>query len=362
MDLSKLRICFLAGTLGQGGAERQLFYILRALRQSGAVPRLLCLGQNEFWEDRIKNLGVPVTCVGQAKSKLKRLFRIMTELRKHLPQVFQSQHFYTSAYVGAAARLLRLCGIGALRSNGLMEVQDSGPIGGWLSLHAPQIIAANSRPAIQYAVEHGVRPERFYFLPNVVDTEQLKPAARRSEDTVRLIAVGSLLQCKRFDRFLSILARLRGEVNRQVTGVIVGAGPLRAQLEKQAEALGLLPSAVEFRGTVSDMAPVYAEADISVLTSEYEGTPNVLLEAMASGLPVVATKVGGVPEIVRQGENGFMVEPGDEASLCAALVGLINDSQMRMQMGRNARAYVEANHSVNRLPAILSGLYRLALS
>jgi glycosyltransferase involved in cell wall biosynthesis len=190
----------------------------------------------------------------------------------------------------------------------------------------------------------------------------LKPAARRNEDTVRLIAVGSLLQCKRFDRFLSIVARLRREVNRKVTGVIVGAGPLRAQLEKQAEALGLLPSAVEFRGSVSDVAPVYQEADICVLTSEYEGTPNVLLEAMASGLPVVATKVGGVPEIVRQGENGFMVEPGDEASLCAALVCLINDSQMRMQMGRNARAYAEANHCLDRLPTMLHGLYRLALS
>jgi glycosyltransferase involved in cell wall biosynthesis len=362
MDLSKLKISFLAGTLGQGGAERQLFYILQGLRQGGADLRVLSLSQNECWEERIKNLGVPITCVGQPKSKLRRLLRIITELRKHPPQIFQSQHFYTSAYVGAAARLLGLCGIGALRSNGLTEVQGSGPIGGWLSLHTPRIMAANSQAAIRYATERGVRPEHLYFLPNVVDTEQWKPAACRSEDTVRLIAVGSLVQCKRFDRFLSALSRLRRELNIPVTGVIVGEGPLRAQLEEQAEALGLLPSAVEFKGSVSDMATVYAEADISVLTSDYEGTPNVLLEAMASGLPVVATEVGGVPEIVRQGVNGFMTPRGDEQGMCAALVRLINDSQLRMQMGRDARAYVEVNHSLSSLPTMLQGLYRLALS
>jgi glycosyltransferase involved in cell wall biosynthesis len=223
------------------------------------------------------------------------------------------------------------------------------------------VIAANSQAAIRYATEHGVRPERLYFLPNVVDTKQMKPVARRGEHPVRLITVGSLIQCKRFDRFLSILARLRSEVDRPVSGVIIGAGPLREQLEKQAGALGLLPSTLQFRGSVSDVASVYQEADICVLTSDYEGTPNVLLEAMASGLPVVATKVGGVPEIVRQGKNGFVVEPGDETSLCAALVRLINDSRLRMQMGRDARAYVEANHSLDRLPIMLHGLYRLAL-
>jgi len=142
--LSQLRICFLAGTLGQGGAERQLFYSLRALRQCGAVPRVLCLAQNEFWEERIRNLGVPVTCVGQMQSKLKRLFRILVELRKQPPKIFQSQHFYTNAYVAAGARALRLCGIGALRCDGLSEVQESGLIGGWLSLHTPRVIVANS--------------------------------------------------------------------------------------------------------------------------------------------------------------------------------------------------------------------------
>ncbi|MGO8697821.1 MAG: glycosyltransferase family 4 protein [Limisphaerales bacterium] len=361
-DLSHIRICFLAGTLSQGGAERQLFFILRALRQSGAAPVLLCLTQGEFWENPIKNLGVQVTFVGQPKRKLMRLFRIMSELRKHPFQIVQSQHCYTSAYVGAAARLLGLRGIGALRTDGFTEVQGNGLIGGWLTLHAPTVIAANSRAAIQYAMENGVDLARLFFLKNVVDTEQWKTSSAHAENSIHLITVGRLVQQKRLDLFLSMLARLRKTTNRDVKGTIVGVGPLKEPLQKQAEALGLVPSAVEFRGAVSDMAPLYREADICVLTSDYEGTPNVLLEAMASGLPVVATKVGGVPEILQQGENGFMVPPGDEESLYAALARLISDSQQRTQMGKNARAYVEQNHSVDGLPATLTGLYRLACS
>jgi len=361
-ELLGLKICFLAASLGQGGAERQLFYSLQALRRSGALPRLLCLGHGEFWEERIKNLGVPVIFAGQAKSKLGRLFQIMVELRKDPPAIFHSQHFYTSAYVGVAGRLLRLPAIGSLRSNGIMDVQDSGPIGGWLSLHFPKLITANSHAAMRYALERGIAPGRLHFLPNIVDTEKFKPTACRSDSSVRLIIIGSLIQCKRFDRFLSVLARLRKEMKQRITGLIVGAGPLKAQLERQAQALGLLPSAVEFSGSVPDVAVLYQTADICVLTSDFEGTPNVLLEAMASGLAVVATKIGGVPDIVRQGENGFVVEPGNEEDLCAALASLINNSQLRSEMGQKGRDYVEANHSLKRLPGMLGDLYQLALS
>jgi len=132
-------------------------------------------------------------------------------------------------------------------------------------------------------------------------------------------------------------------------------------LENQARGLGLYPDIVQFRGGVSEIRSVYQEAAICVLTSDFEGTPNALLEAMSSGLPVVATKVGGVPGIVRHGQTGFLLEPDDLDGLVAALVELVKNSQLRADIGRRARAYVEENHSLDRLPAYLSGLYDLAL-
>ncbi len=155
-SISNLKLCFLAGTLEHGGAERQLFYILQALCQAGNTPRLLSLDRGEFWEKMIKDLGVSITWVGDQPSRLKRLLRVFKEVRKDPPDVLQSQHFFANAYAGVAARLFHASGIGAMRNNGLTEVIESGFLGGWLNLHCPGTIAANSQMAIKYAAARGV--------------------------------------------------------------------------------------------------------------------------------------------------------------------------------------------------------------
>jgi glycosyltransferase involved in cell wall biosynthesis len=364
-DLSKLKICFLAGTLEHGGAERQLFYILQALRQAGASLRLLSLDRGEFWEETIKALGVSVTWVGDQPSRLKRLFRVVKEARKDPPDVLQSQHFFANAYVGMTARLLQMTGIGAMRNDGRSEVAESGLLGGRLNLRLPKIMAANSQVAIQYAISRGVPPSRLYFLPNVVDAERFKPGDRVADGPFVLIAVGRVAKQKRLDRFISLLGCLRRDFKLDVKGWIVGPARedegLKTQLETQAGNLGLLPDHLQFRGGVADMTSVYHEAAVCVLTSDFEGTPNVLLEAMASGLPVVATRVGGVPGIVRHGQTGFLFAPDDFDGLAAALAELVRNPRLRTEMGRRARTYVEENHSLHRLPVYLSELYQMAL-
>src|SRR6267154_901771 len=132
-NLSKLKLCFLAGTLEHGGAERQLFYILQALCQAGANPRLLSMDQGEFWEEKIKALGVSVTCIGERGSRLARLFRLLKETWKERPDVLQSQHFFANAYVSLCACLSGSTGIGAMRSDGRNEASDCGLMGGWLN-------------------------------------------------------------------------------------------------------------------------------------------------------------------------------------------------------------------------------------
>ncbi len=363
-SISNLKLCFLAGTLEHGGAERQLFYILQALCQAGNTPRLLSLDRGEFWEKMIKDLGVSITWVGDQPSRLKRLLRVFKEVRKDPPDVLQSQHFFANAYAGVAARLFHASGIGAMRNNGLTEVIESGFLGGWLNLHCPGTIAANSQIAIKYAAARGVPASRLYFLPNVVDTERFQPPSALSQNPFTLIAVGRLVKQKRLDRFVTILGRLRMDYGLKVRGLIVGPGcqneDLRPELENQARRLGLFPGIVEFRGGVSDTRSLYREAAVCVLTSEYEGTPNVLLEAMASGLPVVAANVGGVPQIVQDGQTGFLLESWDIDGFVAALARLARSPELRTEMGRRARAFVEENHSLHRLPAYLAGLYQMA--
>ncbi|HEY8187117.1 MAG TPA: glycosyltransferase family 4 protein [Pyrinomonadaceae bacterium] len=362
LKLENLKICFIAGTLGQGGAERQLYYILRALRQSGASLRVLSLTRGEFWEQKIRELGIQVTCVGQRGSRLLRLSRIVAALREQPPDVLQSQHFYTNLYAVAAARALGLREVGAIRCDGTSEVRDNGVLAGYLSLRAPRVIAVNSRAAIRNAIKLGAQARRLCLLPNVVDVDQFKFVSRRERDTIRLLAVGRLVEQKKLDLFLNTVASLRQRSRKAIRASIFGDGPYRPQLERQANELGLLPDVVEFRGIVPDMVPIYNESDILVLTSDWEGTPNVVLEAMASGLAVVARRIGGVPEIIRHGQTGFLVDPTDEVALANSLLTLVNDSTLRTKMGQRAAEHVSANYSPRQLPSLLTEIYSGVLS
>ncbi len=355
------RITFIAGTLGQGGAERQLYYILRTLREHTVHLRLLCLTSGEFWEKLIREAEISVTWIGQSGSRLVRLLRLVRELREERPDVLQSQHFYTNLYAVAAARILGLKEIGAIRNDVTSEVADT--VFGKLCLKGPNTVAANSRAAIGTAIALGVARERCYFLPNVVDTSRFHPAPmRRAGESVRLLAVGRLVRQKRIDRLLHVLAVIRARTKVSFQAEIIGGGSERRALEAQAAALGLLPSIVNFRGTCADLLPEYHRADILVLSSDWEGTPNVILEAMASGLAVVATPVGGVPEIVHDGETGFLAHSPTDEELTKKLVNLIEDPPLRQRIGSQARSFVEQHHSVRRLPHFLEGLYKMVQS
>lgn len=365
-ELKGLRVCFVAGTLGQGGAERQLYYMLNALKEHGAIPRVLSLTTGEYWEDRIKALGIPVTWVGRSHLRLRRLRAIIEELRREPADILQSQHFYTNIYVVAAARFLGVCEIGALRSDAVNEVgANSGPLG-WLSLRAPRAIAANSQQAIENAVGLGMPRSRLKFLPNVVDTAHFTPDQKRCQDVdvdvVRVLTIGRVAPAKRFDRFLRVIAAVRQGSACQVRGILVGDGPGRASLEDEASNIGLFPEGIEFHGLKADVADFYQNSDVFLLTSDWEGTPNVVLEAMASGLPVVATRVGGVSALIRHGETGYLVDSGDEASLASALTELVHDREKRIAFGCRAREFVEQHYALPALAKDLRQLYDGILS
>jgi glycosyltransferase involved in cell wall biosynthesis len=364
-DLAQVSVCFVAGTLGQGGAERQLFYMLKALKSAGARVSLACLTRGEFWEQPIRDLDVPVTWAGERGSRLMRLRRLVQIVKAERPRIVQSAHFYTNLYATLAARAAGARDIGAVRNDVTSEVRANGHLLGRWSLRAPRVIAANSALGVRNACRLGVPAPRCFLLPNVVDTERFRRAARNGEGhrgPVRLLAVGRLVEQKRMDRFLRLLAQLRTNASVPVTGVIAGQGPLRESLERQAEGLGLRPDGVTFLGAVADLVPCYHAADLLVLASDWEGTPNVVLEAAACGLPAVVTDAGGAADVVREGETGFVRHPEDEAGLAEAARRLVEDAALRQRLGGAARAFIESRHSEKRLPEWLAALYEKALA
>ena len=354
--LRGLRVCFVAGTLGQGGAERQLYYMLKSLVEAGAQVRLLSLTQGEFYQEPIQKLGVSVIWIGQSGNKLVRLARLMRELKRSPVDILQSQHFHANVYVALAGRCLRIPHLGAMRSTGSNEVAMTGRLLGPWCLRWPKAIAANSQVAIQYATAQGISSARLHHLPNALDTSVFHPVDRPERTPVRVVAVGRLGPEKRFDRFLRTLAAVRRMGQMSLEGVLVGNGPLRAELEAKCDELGLRGS-VQFLGAVSDMMTVYPRADVLMLTSDWEGTPNVLLEAMATGLPVLATCVGGVPQVVRDNSTGFLVDVADEDRLAVRLRELVESHVLRARMGAAGIQFVEQHYSLASLPTALAALY-----
>jgi glycosyltransferase involved in cell wall biosynthesis len=361
--LRGLRVCFLAGTLGQGGAERQLFYNLKCLTECGAEVNLLCLTKGEYWEKPISNLGVAIHYVGGSSSRLGRLLQVFRVVRRLRPQVVQCQHFYTNIYGAVAGRFLGIPSIGAVRNDGFNELKSNGRFFGRLSVALPNWIAANSQRAIENLRSLRFDSQKFLLLSNVVDAEWFRPVAQlRSENEFVILGMGSLERRKRFDRLLAIAAELRSRINRNLRVVIAGDGRQRKEIETLAEQTRQKGANVELTGRVADPLPLFQRADVLLLTSDKEGTPNVIMEAMACGLPVVATNVGGVAALVKNGETGFLFEPGDTAGALVPLERLACEPALAAEIGQRARLFIEKHHSTSLLPEILAGLYEKVLS
>ena len=357
----KLKVCFLAGTLGRGGAERQLIYMLRALKSVGVSTRVMSLTKGEALEEEILSLGIDIQHVCENHDpRARKLLRIVQSLRRSPVDILQGVHFYTNLYAAAAARLTRSKDIGAIRSNLSFDLQSSGRWGR-LQLNTPRHLVTNSEPSQKLAIANGISPERIHLVPNVVSVDS-ETRNGNSNGSVRILFVGRLTEEKRADRFLRVVSKVVNEAPQlKVKATIAGDGPLRPSLATLAQTLGLNNDKLQMLGEREDMRSIYQQADFLILTSDMEGTPNVLLEAMAHGIPVLATRVGGIPEIVGP-DRGLLVEPGDEEGLAQGALRLACDPAFRRVLGRSGHDYVSRFHSFRTLPDRLLGIYREVLA
>ncbi len=364
MDRSNTSICFLAGTLVNDGAERQLVYMLKALLDAPVRCRVMCLTEGEALEEDVRGLGVPIEFVGARPSRLTRLATIVSSLRRDPADIVQSSHFYTNLYATLAARATGAAGIGAIRNDLISELEANGAFG-WGQLMLPQFLVANSRIACERAIRRGRSASRVHLVENAVDMDRFTTRSRddglRYPRSIRLLSVNRLVPQKRVDRFLRLVKEVTARLPEwTVEARIAGDGPLAADLEQMARSLGLAAERVVFTGRVADPVPLYQWADLLVLTSDNEGTPNVVIEAMATGLPVVATAVGGTPALVTLG-GGLLVEPHDEAALVRAVTGLILDPSARSRMGQAGHRQVAAGRSIPALRRRLRTVHRQTL-
>lgn len=172
-------------------------------------------------------------------------------------------------------------------------------------------------------------------VPNFVDTERFAPSPHRRQAAAPLLVHNSNFRVlKRVDDVVEIFARLRR--SRPCRLALIGDGPERARVEVELRARGLADD-VELLGERRDFVHVLQEADVFLLPSEQESFGLAALEAMSCGVPVVASRVGGLPEVVRDGEDGFLLPVGDVAAMAAAAERLCSDDNLRRKMSAAAR-------------------------
>ena len=188
----------------------------------------------------------------------------------------------------------------------------------------------------------------FKVVPNGVEIDRFKPVDRPVNAKVKILFIGRLIPRKGFQRVVRALPKVRENVTVPFEVEVVGTGAAQTELDALAQSLGV-SDLISYVGTVpyEKLEKAYQYADVFVLTSLSEGMPSVILEAMGCGLPVIASDVGGNNEIVKEGENGFLIKGDDIDELARRLTELVNNTELRRQMGKRSREVAQGYDWIN---------------
>ncbi|WP_162456531.1 glycosyltransferase family 4 protein [Pseudoxanthomonas kalamensis] len=216
---------------------------------------------------------------------------------------------------------------------------------------------AISRRIALTLIERGIPAEHIVALPNAVDTSRFSSITRASDAPPRFVFIGRLVPEKGLQMLLSAFADI-APTHPQASLLVVGSGTLENHLKQEAQHLGI-SNQVEFAGHRDDIENVLADGNIGVLCSRIEGLSNTLLESMASGLPMIASRISGNEDFVLPGENGWLFDSGDRTGLAKCLAdAAATDPATRAAMGEAARASVQRQAGLEQVLNRLVQLYR----
>ena len=384
-----VRVLRVIARLNMGGPALHVAYLTDGLKKRGYETTLVA-GSLARGEDSMAFVadarGVSVIRIdelGREISPLRDLvatFRLARLIRRERPQILHT-HTAKAGTVGRVAALLagsRRPPIVVHTFHGHVLRGYFGPLRSlffrllerWLAAQTTALIAVSPQVRDDL-VALGIAPrERFAVIRLGIELdERVAPDQNGRVESRRYLGIpdgrfavgwiGRMTAVKRTDDVLVAFKSLR-ESGVDATLCMVGDGPDRAGLEQRAHDLGIVRDTL-FLGYQEDVAPFYAAFDALVLPSSNEGTPVSVIEALGAGRPVVATRVGGIPDVVRDGEEGFLVEPGATDELAERLGQLARDPALRERMGKQGRDRVLPRYAVERLVDDIDRLYRSLL-
>jgi len=362
------RVVYVIGQLGAGGTERQLLELVLRLDRSRWQPEVVTFTPRGALE-RDFSAACPIHVLNKTPLREAKVFIELTRLLRTLrPDVIHTS-LYPANWRGALAASLagRPVRIGSVRN-----------MGDWMGQVRRRIERAALRGADAVVVnagavggflhdQVGVPREKIRMIPNGVDLDLFRPRREGEPDLRRELGGGSdagmmlvgavmSLTIKKNPLLLVEAAARLSREHPRARFVIAGEGPLRPALEAAAAASGLA-GRFHFAGLRRDVPDVLRSIDLLVLTSDREGMPNVVLEAMATGVPTVATDVGGTGEIIQDRVTGRLVPPRDAEALALALGELLSEPKAVALMGTAARRRAEESFGLDGMVAATECLY-----
>ena len=355
------RVLLVADSLDIGGAERHVAILARLLRHRGHEVSIACASGGTLAAD-LPASGVSVHALGEGRIKRRADASYRTWLRRLVvrlaPDIVHA-HMHASA-VATAAAIEDLSVPLVITEHSEATWRDAGA---WNDIaracrRAQAVIGVSQRIADQLLERTRLEPERVHVIHNSVPLPQQwrRIMMRRHFRTRNVVGVvARLLPEKGVDVFLHAAARVVEELPDSCFA-IVGDGPERRRLEEVADELGIR-ARVGFLGERCDAALIMRRFDVLCVPSRSEGTPLVVLEAMASGTPMVATCAGGIPEQLRDGHEALLVVPGDSDALAAATVRLLRHRLLAMRLSRAARRRAQRLFGPERMITSLERVY-----
>lgn len=364
MAATPTRVLYLSHAFAVGGAEEMVLNLIRHLPPS-YVPAVACIHEAGPIGLEIERTGVPFKVLGLTPGLRHPfdLLRLRDFLYECQPDIVHTFLLTGSLYGRFAAMMARVPVVIGTEVN-VYERKHAlhARAERWLMRDTDAVVASAESVRDFYIRQVKADPAKVEVIYNAVDWAQLQATVSRDEMRASVeVPAGAPL--------LTIIARLTEQKGHRILLdalartdlahaylLVVGDGPLRDVLERQAANLGL-SARVRFLGARRDLGNILAATDVFVMPSFWEGLPLAMVLAMGAGLAVVATRVAGIPEVVQDGVTGLLVPPGDSGELGAALSRVVNDDTTRVLLGQAARAFVRPRFGVDGYVNAITALY-----
>ena len=364
----KIKICHIVSGDLWAGAEAQLTTTLECLLDYEILDISVIVLNEGVLANKLQSLGIKVYIIDEKKNSfLKIIYKVFKLFNKIQPHIVHSHRYKENLITAILGILFRKMKQIRTQHTTFTSLGSQDNIKMWIyrkidmitaTLFADKVIAVSE--AIYRQVSDCTRADRAVTIHNYVDPEKIRKAAEYQEainwdtnDAFFIGTAGRLVDIKGL-KYLVNAAKIICEEISNIKFIIAGTGPLYSELEKQIQDYKLVNKVI-LTGFRKDIISIINKLDVFIMPSLYEGIPMALLEAMALGKPVIASNVGGIPEIIENKISGILIEPEDEQIIFDECINLYKNKELRNKLGANAFKRIKGKfYSQSKIEQLLS--------